>query len=183
MNTIAPWHPSGSAYRYLLPAGLVALSLWLTSLSVESWTYWHLVTNQLVAETPTTTQVEKILPPLFDDRNIAKAFGAVPVEVDSSPAREPLKLLASLSGNQAEQSRALIRLADNAAFYSPGDRLPDGARLKTIESHKVVVVRAGREYNLLLPGRELYLLRPQGMPIKNATRKSTTLLQAIENTP
>ncbi|PFG25141.1 general secretion pathway protein C [Pseudomonas lurida] len=183
MNMTVSWRPRGSAQRYLLPAGLVALSLWLTSLSVESWTYVHRVAGQSLADTLATTPVEKVLPAPLDDQNIAKAFGAVSVEFDSSPVSEPLKLLASMQGNQPEQSRALIQYADTAAFYSPGDRLPDGARLKSIGNHEIVVMRAGREHYLLLPGRELRLLKPQGTLLKIAARKSTTLLQAIENTP
>ena len=183
MNTTVSWRPRGSAQRYLLLAGLVALSLWLISLSVESWAYWQKVAGQPLPDIQAITRAEKVLPAPLDDHNIAKAFGAVPVEFDSSPASEPLKLLASLLGNQPEQSRALIQYADTRAFYSPGNRLPDGARLKSIGSHKVVVVRAGREHDLLLPGRELRLLKPQGTLLNIAARKSTILLQAIESTP
>lgn len=138
--------------HYSRPRRLVALSLWLTSLSVESWTYVHWVEGQSLADTLAITQAEKVLPARLDDHNIAKAFGAVPVEFDSLPVSELLKLLASVQGNQPEQSRALIQYAETRAYYSPGDCLSDGARLKSISSHKVVVVRAGREYNLLLPG-------------------------------
>lgn len=181
MRIVTSWLRRGSSQRYLLPTGLIVLALWLISLSIESWTYWHRVVDQLTRATLVTTRNEKVTPAPINFQNIATIFGAVPAEFDSSPVGEPLRLLASLQGNQSDQSRALIQYADTRAFYSTGDRLPDGSRIEHIGKHKVALVRAGREHNLLLPGRELRLLRLQKAPSEIPAHQSTTLLQAIES--
>ncbi|WDH21865.1 type II secretion system protein N [Pseudomonas chlororaphis] len=179
MKTLLSWHPRGTGQRYLLPASLVALGLWLSWLGLDSWSYRQVVAGQPVP----SASAEQRLPAPLDDRNIARVFGAVPVEFDSAQASLPLVLLASLLGNQPEQSRALIQYADSRAFYSPGERLPDGTLLKSVSADQVVVLRNGREQNLLLPGRQLRLLSPQTTPPEVADRKATALLRAIENTP
>ncbi|WDG82234.1 type II secretion system protein N [Pseudomonas chlororaphis] len=183
MKTMFPWRPRGSGQRYLLPVSLVALGLWLTWLSLDSWTYRQVLAGQPVPSAAPSASAEKRLPAPLDDHNIARVFGAVPVEFDSAQASLPLVLLASLLGNQPEQSRALIQYADSRAFYSPGERLPDGTLLKSISADQVVVLRNGREQNLLLPGRQMRLLSPQTTPPEVADRKATALLRAIENTP
>ncbi|WP_440787063.1 type II secretion system protein N [Pseudomonas sp. 22526] len=183
MKTMFPWRPRGSGQRYLLPASLVALGLWLTWLGLDSWTYRQVLAGQPVPAAVPSASAEKLLPTPLDERNIARVFGAVPVEFDSAQASLPLVLLASLLGNQPEQSRALIQYADSRAFYSPGERLPDGTLLKSVSADQVVVLRNGREQNLLLPGRQMRLLSPQTTPPAVADQKATALLQAIENTP
>ncbi|PWY39807.1 MULTISPECIES: type II secretion system protein N [Pseudomonas] len=183
MKTLLSWRPRWLGQCCLLPASLVALGLWLAWLGLDSWTYRQVLAGQPVPAAVPSASAEKLLPAPLDDHNIARVFGAVPVEFDSAQASLPLVLLASLLGNQPEQSRALIQHADSRAFYSPGERLPDGTLLKSVSADQVVVLRNGREQNLLLPGRQMHLLSPQTPPPEVADRKATALLQAIENTP
>lgn len=183
MKTTFSWRPHWPGQRCLLPASLLALGAWLVWLGLDSWTYRQVVAGQPVPSAMPAASAEKLLPAPLDERNIAKVFGAVPVEFDDSQASLPLILLASLEGSQPEQSRALIQYADNRAFYSPGTRLPDGSLLKSVSADQVVVLRNGREQNLLLPGRQTRLLSPQTTPTEVADPQPTALLQAIENTP
>ena len=183
MKRMLSWPPRGLGQRCLLPASLIALGLWLAWLGLDNWTYRQVVAGQPVPAVVPSASAEKLLPAPLDDRNIARVFGAVPVEFDSAQASLPLVLLASLLGNQPEQSRALIQHADSQAFYSPGARLPDVSLLKSVSADQVVVLRNGREQNLLLPGRQMRLLSPQTTPTEVAEPKTTALLQAIENTP
>ncbi|SDZ65517.1 type II secretion system protein N [Pseudomonas sp. NFIX28] len=181
MKNLSSWRPRGLGQRGLLPASLVALGLWLAWLGLDSWTYRQVVAGQPLPTAVPNISAEKLLPAPLDDRNIARVFGAVPVEFDSAQASLPLVLVASLLGSQPGQSRALIQYADSRAFYSPGDRLPDGTLLKSVSADQVVVLRNGREQHLLLPGRQLRLLSPQTTPAQVADPKATALLQAIEN--
>ena len=84
MKTLLSWRPRGSGQRYLLPASLVALGLWLTGLGLDSWTYRQVLAGQPVPAAVPSASAEKLLPAPLDDRNIARVFGAVPVEFDSS---------------------------------------------------------------------------------------------------
>ncbi|MGE7957942.1 type II secretion system protein N [Pseudomonas sp. NPDC089530] len=183
MKTIFSWRPRWPGQRCLLPVSLIALGVWLTWLGFDSWAYQQVMAGRPVPGAVPTVSAEKLLPTPLDERNIAKVFGAVPVEFDDSQASLPLILLASLQGSQPEQSRALIQYADSRSFYSPGTRLPDGSLLKSVSADQVVVLRNGREQTLLLPGRQLHLLNPQTTPTEVADPKPTALLQAIENTP
>ncbi|OLF51912.1 type II secretion system protein N [Pseudomonas chlororaphis] len=183
MSALFSWRPRWLGQRCLLPAGLVALGLWLTWLSLDSWTYQQVVAGQPVPSAVPSASAEKLRPAPLDDRNLALAFGAVPIELDNVQASLPLTLLASLQGSQPEQSRALIEHAGSRAFYSPGVHLPDGSLLKSVSADQVVVLRNGREQNLQLPGRQMRLLSPQTTPTEVADPKTTALLQAIENTP
>lgn len=183
MKTLLAWRPRWPGPRCLLPASLIALGVWLAWLGFDSWAYRQVIAGRPVPSAVPTVSAEKLRPAPLDERTIARVFGAVPIEFDSAQANLPLTLLASLQGSQPEQSRALIQYADSRAFYSPGERLPDGTLLKSVGADQVVVLRNGREQNLLLPGQPMRLLSPQTTPTEVADPQPTALLQAIENTP
>ncbi len=182
MNAIFSMWRRWPRQHCLLPVSLIALCLWLTWLGLNSWTYQQTATGQL-APTAVPLSTAKRLPAPLDNHSIARVFGALPIELDSSQSSHPLILLASLLGNQPEQSRALIQHTNSRAFYSQGERLPDSSLLKSVSADQVVIVRNGREQNLLLPRRPMRLLSPQATPPEVVDRNATTLLHAIENTP
>lgn len=169
--------------RCLLPASLIALCLWLTWLGLNSWTYQQTTASQLAPTAIPLDSTEKRLPAPLDNHNIARVFGALPIELDSSQSSHQLILLASLLGNQPEQSRVLIQHTNSRAFYFQGERLPDGSLLKSVSVDRVVILRNGREQNLLLPRRPMRLLSPHTTPLEVVDRNATPLLRAIENTP
>jgi general secretion pathway protein C len=173
--------PRCSAQIGFVLFSLIALFLWLVWLSINILNYRQEIASQRIsAATPNLTADLPLVVPL-NSLNISTMLGFATIVHDDSQPALPLTLIVCIQGRQAQESRALIQYGESRAFYAQGDRLPDGAQLKTINRSQVVIVRNGREQNLTLFVHKTHLLVPQNTPREVADGKATIFLHEIES--
>lgn len=117
-------------------------------------------------------------PGTFRPDAIATVMGLSP-QGEQARSAEPLELRASLVASQGA-SRALLAGANEARFYSVGERLPGGSVLRRVEVTHVVLWRNGREERLALKSAGQYLLPATKATVPKAAPTSTYLRPLAE---
>lgn len=137
--------------------GIVFVLIALCWLGLNSWHFIDGLERPLMtapvesASTAVATTAPKV-------EEIARLFGANPTNIPTSATN--LLLLASLAGHDPSLSRALIESPAGSQFYSPGQLLPGGGRLQSIQVDQVEIQLLGKPHPLLLQPAHPPLLVP-----------------------
>ncbi|BBP83938.1 hypothetical protein PHLH8_35800 [Pseudomonas sp. Pc102] len=148
--TLVPTLPRALPPRALHALAALLLCAWLAWLGLASGDYRQALRTQAQAQ-PTRPPLPTALPaPTLDATAVALMFGAMPPQPDAHEEDPgmPLTLLASLRAEHPDDSRALIASPGGSAFHRPGERLPGGALLRSVETDHVLILRNGREQRL-----------------------------------
>ncbi|WP_236206876.1 type II secretion system protein N [Pseudomonas tohonis] len=165
--TLIPTLPRALPPRALHGLAALLLCAWLAWLGLGSGDYHQALRAQADTQPTRPPLPTAMQAPSLDATAIALMFGAMPPQPDAHEQEDPgmlLTLLASLRAEHPDDSRALIASPGGSAFHRPGERLPGGALLRSVEADHVLILRNGREQRLGFARPAETLLVPLAAP-------------------